>query len=324
MNIEIKGSPMEKKDLIVKHNSLIRSRYDYSLAELRLVITIASMIEAEDEDFREYQVRAQEYADLMGADAHNTRKAVQKLGEMLLSKPLKIPTEKGFAICNWFAWYEYKDGIISCSFHPKLKPYILQLKEQFTRYKLENILRFKSPYSIRLYELAKSWEAKGNFTYPLDELRDILGVAGKYPRYADFRRYIIERAIKEINKLSDIRLSFKEKKLGRKVSDMVFTVKKQGQAHKWLATRKAFISHVRKAYRPHPESGEYPTITTYRNTSEGKRTDLKVDLNGHIYAIIDGETKEIDRERSNVWWDRLYKEAKEGRLKVQSTIDEVE
>jgi plasmid replication initiation protein len=148
---------MEKDSLVVKHNSLIRSRYDYTLAELRLVITIASLIKPGDEDFREYVVPAKEYAELMNADDHNIRKAVKKLGEMLLSKPLHIPTQSGFAICNWFSWYEYKEGMIHCSFHPKLKPYLLQLQEMFTKYNLENILRFKSAYSIRLYEIAKSW-----------------------------------------------------------------------------------------------------------------------------------------------------------------------
>lgn len=315
---------MDDKELVVKHNSLIRSRYDYTLAELRLVISIASMIEAEDEDFREYRVQAKEFAELVETKHKDEYGRIKELGEKLLSKPLRIPTKDGFAVCNWFAWFEYKkgEGAIVCSFHPNLKPYMLQLKEQFTKYKLENILKFKSPYSIRLYELAKSWEAKGGFEYSVDELRDIMGVAGKYKLYNDFKRYIIERAIREINKLSDIRLSYREKKLGRKVSDMVFTVKKQGQAHKWLATRKAFISHIRKAYRPHPESGEYPTVMRLKNTNIGRDVILKVDLRGHIYAIIDGETKEMDRERSNEWWDFLYARAKEGQLKVQSTIDD--
>ncbi len=298
---------MEKNELVVKHNSLIRSRYDYTLAELRLVITIASMIKAEDEDFHEYAVPAKEYAELMGADAHNTRKVVKKLGEMLLSKPLHIPTVGGFAVCNWFAWYEYKDGMIHCSFHPKLKPYLLQLKEQFTKYRLENILKFKSVYSIRMYELAKSWEAKGEFEISVEDLRKIFGLEGKYKLYNDLKRYVLERSIKEINSLSDIRLSYKEKKLGRKVTDLVFTVKPNLPKDKnYLASERAFIAYMRK-HHVNDDLYDGPTQTK-------KRAIFSISPKGLIYDKAEG--KELTASQSKKIWSWLYELAKRGELKV--------
>jgi len=308
---------MDKNDLVVKHNSLIRSRYDYTLAELRLVISIASMIEAEDEDFREYVVQAKEYAELMGADAHNVRKAVKELGEMLLSKPLKIPTPGGFAICNWFSWYEYKDGLIHCSFHPKLKPYLLQLKEQFTKYNLENILRFKSAYSIRVYELAKSWEAWGGFEISVDELRELLGLAGKYKLYNDLKRYVLERSLKEINSLSDIRLSFKEKKLGRKVTDLVFTIKPNLPKEKnYLASEKAFISYMRKHY-------VNQVVYEGKTASSNRRKRFSISPEGRIYDM--DQVKDLPADKSKALWSWLYQMAKRGELNIlrQSTIEDV-
>jgi len=307
---------MDKNDLVVKHNSLIRSRYDYTLAELRLVISIASMIEAEDEDFREYVVQAKEYAELMGADAHNVRKAVKELGEMLLSKPLKIPTPGGFAICNWFSWYEYKDGLIHCSFHPKLKPYLLQLKEQFTKYNLENILRFKSAYSIRVYELAKSWEARGEFEISVDELREVLGLSGKYKLYNDLKRYVLERSIKEINSLSDIRLTYKEKKLGRKVTDLVFTIKPNLPKEKnYLASEKSFIDYMRK---------HYVNQTIYDGpTATSRRKRFSISPEGRIYDL--DQVKDLPADKSKALWSWLYQMAKRGELNIlrQSSIEDV-
>ena len=298
---------MEKNDLVVKHNSLIRSRYDYTLAELRLVITIASMIKVEDEDFQEYVVPAKEYAELMGADAHNTRKAVKKLGDMLLSKPLHIPTVGGFAVCNWFAWYEYKDGMIHCSFHPKLKPYLLQLKEQFTKYRLENILKFKSVYSIRMYELAKSWEARGEFEISVEDLRKMFGLEGKYKLYADMKRKVIERAIKEINSLSDIRLSYREKKLGRKVTDLIFTIKPNLPKEKnYLASERAFIKYMRE-HHVNDDIYDGPTQTK-------KRAIFSISHRGLIYDKIGG--KELTASQSKKIWSWLYKLAKRGELSV--------
>jgi len=306
---------MNKEELVVKHNSLIRSRYDYTLAELRLVISIASMIEADDEDFREYAVPAKEYAELMSADAHNVRKAVRELGEMLLSKPLKIPTPGGFAICNWFSWYEYKDGMINCSFHPKLKPYLLQLKEQFTKYRLENILRFKSVYSIRMYELAKSWEARGTFEMSVDDFRKMFGIEHKYKLYGDLKRKVVERALKEINSLSDIKLTFKEKKLGRKVTDLVFTVKPNLPKEKnYLASLRSFIAYMRKNY-VNKVVYDGPTATS-------KRRRFSISPEGRVYDV--DQVKDLNADQSKVMWEFLYKLAKIGKLTVlqQSTIDD--
>jgi len=307
---------MDKNDLVVKHNSLIRSRYDYTLAELRLVISVASMIEAEDEDFREYIVQAREYADLSESKHKDEYKRLQELGEMLLSKPLKIPETDGFLICNWFSSYRYNrgQGTITVKFDPALKPYMLQLKEMFTKYNLENILRFKSAYSIRIYEIAKSWEARGEFSYPVDEFKELIGAAKKYSAYYDFKRYVLERALREINKLSDIELSFKEKKLGRKVTDLVFTVKpkhKEGEADH-LATRRAFIAYVRRHYKPDPDRGIFPAIVHAKNGT------LKIDNDGKLYISAAPGTLPgtLDHTQSDTLWSWLYEGVRNGEFEL--------
>lgn len=218
---------MQSDTLIVKSNSLIRSRYDYTLAELRLVLTVASMVQADDKDFHEYSVEAREFAELMGADKDNAYRYLKELGKMLLSKPLEIPTGNGFALCNWFAWYEYQEneGRILCSFAPKLKPHLLELQSHFTKYSLSNILRMKSTYSIRLYELAKSWEDTGWFIIGVEDFKATMGCKDSYPLYADLKRFVINRAIKEINELTDIEILFNEKKTGRKVTGLDFRVR---------------------------------------------------------------------------------------------------
>lgn len=220
---------MQSDTLVVKSNTLIRSRYDYTLAELRLVITVSSMIQADDKDFQEYSVEAKEFAELMGeSTTQNAYKALKQLGEMLLSKPLKIDKDHGgFLMCNWFSSYEYfpGEGRISCSFDPKLKPYMLELKSHFTKYNLANILRMKSTYSIRLYELAKSWEDTGWFIIAVDDFKGIMGCKESYPLYADLKRYVIARAIKEINELTDIEILYNEKKTGKKVTGLDFRIR---------------------------------------------------------------------------------------------------
>ena len=218
---------MESDALVVKSNSLIRSRYDYTLAELRLVITVASMIRGDDTDFQKYSVEAKEFSALMGADKDNTYKSLKELGKLLLSKPIEIDDgEGGFGIYNWFSSYQYKakEGRIMCSFHPDLKPHFIELQGHFTKYNLTNILQMKSTYSIRLYELAKSWEDRKWFTIEVEKFKGIMGCSGQYELYANLKAKVIDRAIKEINTLTDIEVSYQEKKTGRKVTSLEFKI----------------------------------------------------------------------------------------------------
>jgi len=213
-----------KSSMVIKHNALIRSTYDYSAVELKLILAIASLVHPKDEEFQTYSIKASEYAKLLGADKQNQFKSFNKLGRQLLSKPLTIPDENGDILCNWFSSYQYKDkeGRIECSFDPKLKPYMLQLKQEFTQYKVENVIKMKSIYAIRIYEIAKSWEGLGRFTLSVENMKKTFGISDKYTLYADFKRKVILKAIKEINLHSDLKISFKEIKQGRKVTSIRF------------------------------------------------------------------------------------------------------
>ena len=306
---------MEKNNLVVKHNSLIRSRYDYTLAELRLVLTVVSMISPNDEDFLDYVVKAKDFSDLVDSSHKDEYKRLQELGEMLLSKTLKIPESDGFVICNWFSSFRYikGEGTIIVRFDPILKPYLLQLQQMFTKYNLENILKFKSAYSIRIYEIAKSWETRGEFSSSIEEFKEIIGAANKYKAYYDFKRYVLERSLKEINSLSDIRLSYKEKKKGRKVIELKFKVRPNLPKEKnYLASLKTFIAYMRKNY--------VNQVIYEGQTATSKHRFFSISPEGRIYDM--DTLKDLSADKSEAIWNFLYSMAKEGKLPIlqQSTL----
>ena len=75
----------------------------------------------------------------------------------LVEKTFTIPEKDGLLVISIFssAKYFYKNGLIELEFSPKMRPYLLNLKETFTSYRAENVLTLKSFYSIRIYELLK-------------------------------------------------------------------------------------------------------------------------------------------------------------------------
>ena len=112
-------------------------------------------------------------------------------------------------------------GIIQIKLDADMKPYLLQLKENFTKYELLWTLNFKSKYTIRLYELIKSIHYHDVYAYEkefdIDELRRMLG-AETYKTYQTFKTRVLEPAIAEINGYSDKNVEYEPIKKGRAIS----------------------------------------------------------------------------------------------------------
>jgi plasmid replication initiation protein len=105
-----------------------------------------------------------------------------------------------------------------------MRPYLLQLKDHFTAYNLYYTLAMQSKYSIRIYELLKSYENLSEWTFDIDTLKVILS-AEKYAEYKDFRVKVLDIAMREINDYGDISVTYSAVKTGRKVTKIKFQIK---------------------------------------------------------------------------------------------------
>ena len=106
-----------------------------------------------------------------------------------------------------------------------MKEYFLNLKEHFTMYFLHNVYSFKSAYSIRLYELLIQYYPRISSRYfSLDFLKDLLELKGRYKRFYDFRKRVIDVAVHEINLHSDIHIKYELKKSSRSVVGVNFMI----------------------------------------------------------------------------------------------------
>ena len=109
-----------------------------------------------------------------------------------------------------------------------MKPYLLQLKKNFTQYELIYTLQFKSKYTIRLYELIKSIHYRELEEYKrvfkTEEIKELLN-GEKYTQYRDFKQRVLLPSIKEINENSDKEVFINEIKKGKKVEYIELLVK---------------------------------------------------------------------------------------------------
>jgi len=220
---------MDKDYLVTKSNYFImNSSYDLSLEEQKIILTLASMVQPNDEDFKPYKFKISEFMELLGVEDKSKYTEIPKITKELMKKVFEIQEGKALIQTAWLsgAKYEKGSGMVELTFSSYLKPYMLKLNTMFTQYKLANILSMKSKYSPRIYELLKCNEFKkqGYIEIEIEDLRKLLKAENVYPKYNDFKRYIIERTQKELKKISDINFEFEEIKTGRKVTSLKFYI----------------------------------------------------------------------------------------------------
>ena len=216
------------KNLIVKSNQLIESSYHLSATEKKLVLSVVSMVNPGDEQFCRYSLKINDFMKMADIKDKTSYRRIREASKNLMEKVFEIQQPNSLLQLSWFSSVEYfhGEGEVEIEISPKLKPFLLKLKEQFTQYQLKNIIRLKSFYSIRLYELLKQYEPLKERTFEVEKLKDILGIAPeKYRLYGHFKAKVLLVAQKEINSKTDISFTFNEVKEQRRIAKLKFFIK---------------------------------------------------------------------------------------------------
>lgn len=227
---------MDKNYVVTQDNNLIEARHTkpLSVREQKIILTMVSMIEPSDNDFKDYIISIREFHNLLGLDGREHYTEMKSVIQSLMTKTVEIPLGgKSFLMTHWVSTAKYLEGTgtIQLRFSPELKPYLLQLKDTFTSYKLTNILSLNSMYSIRLYELMKKWQKVTKWECTVESLREKLGATNKsYTVYGNFKNKILNPAVAELNNQTDLSIKFTEVKKGRKIVSIKFTIYKRTYA----------------------------------------------------------------------------------------------
>ena len=124
--------------------------------------------------------------------------------------------------------HKVDDNIIAkVVFHEKIIPLLSDLRASFTQFLLSDVAEFNSIYSYRIYQLFMQYlnkvTGKGWVQIDFYDLRFMLMLLDKYPLTADFKKRVIDPAIKEINEKSPLKAKYELLKKGRKYTAVKFT-----------------------------------------------------------------------------------------------------
>lgn len=228
--LKIKKKLLPSSLIVTQSNHLLEARYNLSLGEQRLILSMIAKIQPDDEDFKPYKISISELSDFLCVAKGSAYHECKKITKSLLGRVLEIKETGRLLQTHWVSSADYVDGtgIVNLSFDPLLKPYLLQLKGNFTSCKFEMLLGFKSQYTMRMYMLLKQYERLKEREIEIDELRVMLGIrSNQYRYYNDLKRTILESTQKELKVKADLTFEFDEIKHGRRVGAIRFRILSQ-------------------------------------------------------------------------------------------------
>ena len=218
---------------IVKSNQIIEASYRLSVAEQRVILSAISQVRRDKPVTDEvlYSVTAADLAELCGTDPKTAYRDLQNAAERLQTRRVSLILEpdgvtirsKRRRVTCWVQTVDYIDqeGRVEMRFGKDILPYLTGLQREFTRYALSDVAKMTSAYGIRLYELLVQWKG-GHREVALDDLRRWLQLEDRYPSIKDFKRWVLDPAVEQINEHSPLMLTWSQRKTGRKVTHLVF------------------------------------------------------------------------------------------------------
>lgn len=243
-----------RRQKVVKSNELIQQRtHMLSVQEQKIVLFLISQLKPDQQEFKYQTFDIIDFCDMCGIDNHSGKNyaALKNAIKSLSDRSMWVlgETERGTkeTLMRWLlkAEIEPGSGKVGVMIDPDMKPFLLELKERYTQFDLIYTLGMKSKYSVRLYEILKSYEKLGEpVEFSLDRFKDAIGT--EYARWVDIRRFVVEPAMKEINRLSDLSVMYTTKKKGKGIVGITFVLRTKRSFEEQAETMRAIYRTLEK------------------------------------------------------------------------------
>ncbi|MCO8092544.1 MULTISPECIES: replication initiation protein RepM [Acinetobacter] len=231
-----------KTELVVKDNALINASYNLDLVEQRLILL--AIVEARESGKGinandPLTVHAESYINQFGVHRNTAYQALKDACDDLFARQFSYQSlsEKGNIINHKSRWvsevaYIDNEAVVRLIFAPAIVPLITRLEEQFTKYEIQQISNLTSAYAVRLYEILIAWRSTGKTPLiTMYDFRQKIGVLEtEYKRMYDFKKYVLDIALKQVNEHTDITVKVEQHKTGRSITGFSFSFKQKKSA----------------------------------------------------------------------------------------------
>lgn len=240
---------LEPSYQVVQANKLIGGKQALKLNSAKIIRAAIMQIKPKDQEINPYVVSIPELATFLGIPKNDLYRDITEIRDDILQNPVYIKSDDKtgeFDAIPWVQRCAYKPNVgFAIKLNSELKPLLLNLKEHYTQYPLENILAMKSVYAIRIFEMlqekhiGKQIPLEGvDIEISVQEIRECCGLEEeidkkgnvvrqkKYEKFSHFRSRVLDTAVNEINRIesSNYHVSYSCIKTGRTVTSILFNL----------------------------------------------------------------------------------------------------
>ena len=229
------------KSVAAMANPLIETSFRMEPHELKLLVFVCSLIHEED-DFFTYGFTVEEAAQAMGRkfdrDHQSFYDDLKGWSKDILSRVVVLPGFTAYEgdvpktlYTHFFDSFAYIEGSgrVEVTLKDWIRPYLLNLKSEFTRIAVRDFARLQSFYGLKLFMLLHQYRKIGRRKFTLPELRFALGVEKhEYPNWYEFYRRVIQGAITDLRRADLLEVETVLHKRGRAVHEVEFRFYKPG------------------------------------------------------------------------------------------------
>ncbi len=252
---------------VIKSNPIIEGRFSEKLSplEMDLLTILFTTVEFKSDENNIIRLRVKDLISVLGMEkSKSAYKDLYNVSSRLHKRLITINESDGkwtdYTIISR-ATYAFGEGFgyIDFKFSDDIRPFIVDL-QKYARFFLKYIIALDSFYNKRIYELIIQYRNMGNSsgewsrTISLIELKKAIGAnKDTYKLYGHLKERIINPAIAQISERTDIIVSIKDVKVGRRVEAVTF-----------IATEKATPPEAIAPNQPGPDTGkDYARLVAY-------------------------------------------------------------
>lgn len=220
---------MKKELIVVQKNSFIRGDFsNLEIRDMKILKLLVSKVNATGDKFNDYYSISKDEVRLFQFNERNIhsyiKTSLRRLSSVFIVVKNDDKEEVEISLVGKII-YDKKNGIYKVPLSPDLKEYLLDIKKEFTKYNLSNLIYLTRKEQLKLYEYLKSISFE-IFVISIDNLKIIMEINKKsFESFFNFHKKLKE-TISTINEATDISVKFKIVKENNQSKNVQFTIKR--------------------------------------------------------------------------------------------------
>ena len=229
---------MSNENVVAKSNRLVEASYRLSLVEQQMILFAICRAREEQKGLSAddwLTIDSKAFAAVYGTAPDNAYRQLNEAAETLYDRSITMYDTVGDTRRIETRWISAKAridarGQVQIIFAPIVIPYLTRLEAEFTTYRLDKIGKLTSAYAVRLYELLVQYASLKSREFAIDDLRKTLGLTDEHAAIGDFKKWVLDVAVKQINTHTDITISYTQSRTGRFITHLTFAIKLKADA----------------------------------------------------------------------------------------------